>query len=77
MPTAVERQQQLLAALGLPTAVPAVDHEALLAAMQHDKKVEHGRLRFVLAKGIGKVEVVEGVEPAEHPCRAGRLTHFC
>lgn len=62
---AVERQEKLLAALGLPVAVPAVDHEAVLAAMQHDKKVAHGRLRFVLARSIGKVEVIEGVEPAD------------
>ncbi len=61
----VERQQKLLTALGLPTAVPAVDHQALLAAMQHDKKVEHGRLRFVLAKCLGRAEVVEGVDPAD------------
>ena len=61
----VERQQKLLAALGLPTTVPAVDHQALLTAMQHDKKVEHGRLRFILAKRIGQAEVVEGVEPED------------
>ena len=36
---AVERQQKLLSALGLPVAVPVVDHDAMLAAMQHDKKV--------------------------------------
>jgi 3-dehydroquinate synthase len=61
----VERQQKLLTALGLPTAVPAVDHQALLAAMQHDKKVEHGRLRFILANCLGRVELVEGVDPQE------------
>jgi 3-dehydroquinate synthase len=64
-PDLVQRQQQLLAALGLPTTVPNVDHQALLNAMQHDKKVEHGRLRFVLAKRIGQVEVVEGVAPED------------
>jgi len=64
-PNLVERQERLLAALGLPTTVPAVDHAALLAAMQHDKKVEHGRLRFILARQIGKAEVVEGIDPAE------------
>ncbi|HEX4143497.1 MAG TPA: 3-dehydroquinate synthase [Pirellulales bacterium] len=61
----VERQKELLTALGLPTTVPNVDHLALLTAMQRDKKVEHGRLRFVLVKRIGQVEVVEGVESAD------------
>ncbi len=60
---AVERQYKLLSALGLPTAVPDVDPDALVAAMRHDKKVEHGRLRFILASRIGRVEAVEGVDP--------------
>ncbi len=49
------RQERLLAALGLPTQVPALDRAALLGAMTRDKKVEHGRLRFVLADRIGHV----------------------
>ena len=43
-----ERQHALLAALGLPVEFPDVDQDAILAAMSHDKKVEHGQLRFVL-----------------------------
>ncbi len=59
-----ERQGRLLAALGLPTHVPPLDHQALLSAMARDKKVEHGRLRFVLADRMGHVQLVDGVEPA-------------
>jgi 3-dehydroquinate synthase len=55
------RQAELLESLGLPTGVPDVDHEQLLAAMRHDKKVKHGRLRFVLPTRMGHVELVEGV----------------
>lgn len=55
------RQHDLLAALGLPVRVPPLEHEALLAAMQRDKKVEHGRLRFVLPTRLGHVELVAGV----------------
>jgi 3-dehydroquinate synthase len=58
------RQETLLAALGLPTQVPALDRPSLLAAMTRDKKVEHGRLRFVLADRIGRVRLVDGIEPA-------------
>lgn len=65
-PGFVDRQQALLAALGLPWRVPAdLDEGQLLAAMQHDKKVEHGRLRFVLPAKLGFVELVEGVESAQ------------
>ena len=55
------RQRALLMALGLPVSVPQVDHELLLTAMAHDKKVEHGRLRFVLPSRMGHVELVADV----------------
>jgi len=58
------RQHDLLAALGLPVTVPDCDRDQLLAAMQHDKKVEHGRLRFVLPTKMGHVELVGDVDPA-------------
>lgn len=57
----VERQRELLVALGLPVEMPAADPEPLLAAMARDKKSEHGRLRFVLPARIGKVELVGDV----------------
>jgi 3-dehydroquinate synthase len=59
----IARQKHLLSALHLPLETPAVDDEPLLAAMQHDKKVEHGRLRFVLPTRLGHVELVGGVDP--------------
>jgi 3-dehydroquinate synthase len=57
------RQRDLLAALGLPTEVPPMDRDAILRTMLHDKKVEHGRLRFVLPTRMGHVELVGGIEP--------------
>ncbi len=33
--------------------------------MQHDKKVEHGKLRFILPKRLGQVELVPGVAQAD------------
>jgi 3-dehydroquinate synthase len=58
-----ERQQRLLHALGLPTAVEGLDPDELVAAMQHDKKTEHGQLRFVLPSRLGHVELVGQVSP--------------
>ena len=58
-----ERQRALLQALELPIAVQGLDAQQLLAAMQHDKKVEHGKLRFVLPTRMGNVELVGGVSP--------------
>ncbi len=61
----VKRQHDLLAALGLPVTLLDVDHESMLTAMMHDKKVEHGKLRFVLPTKIGHVELVGDVDQAD------------
>ncbi|HEY4234347.1 MAG TPA: 3-dehydroquinate synthase [Lacipirellulaceae bacterium] len=57
-----KRQYSLLQAFGLPTAVPDLPHEELVELMYRDKKVERGKLRFVLPSRMGHVEVVRGVE---------------
>ena len=56
------RQHNLLAALHIPVDMPKLDEAALLAAMQRDKKVEHGRLRFVLPTRLGHVELVGDID---------------
>lgn len=61
----VERQDRLLDALGLATSAGSVEVSRLLDAMQRDKKVEHGRLRFVLPTRLGQVELVGQVDPAD------------
>lgn len=55
------RQSKLLTNLGLPVEFPDVDPEAIVEAMQHDKKSVAGRLRFVLPDRLGHVELVEDV----------------
>jgi 3-dehydroquinate synthase len=59
------RQQALLNALHLPVEVPNVERQAVLEAMGRDKKVEHGKLRFVLPTRLGHVELVGDVTPAQ------------
>jgi 3-dehydroquinate synthase len=58
------RQRALLGQLGLPTELKRADAEILLAAMEHDKKTEHGKLRFVLPSRLGHVELVGEVDSA-------------
>jgi 3-dehydroquinate synthase len=49
--------------LGLPSALPTpVAIGRLVNAMRHDKKITAGRLRLVLPRGIGSVEVVGDVD---------------
>ncbi len=57
----VNRQELLLASLGLPTELPTINQEQFLAAMQHDKKAEQNRLRFILPAHLGKVELIQDV----------------
>jgi len=59
------RLQQMLERLGLPVTVPAgSDASQLLALMRLDKKNTAGTLRLILWRGIGKAEIVSGVEEA-------------
>ncbi len=55
------RQRTLLQAIGLPIACPGVDGAAILRAMQHDKKVQAGRTRWILPTSIGKAHIYKDV----------------
>jgi 3-dehydroquinate synthetase len=60
-----ERQRALLESFGLPLNVPKVDRDELIELMYRDKKVERGRLRFVLPSRLGHVELVGDVPVEE------------
>jgi 3-dehydroquinate synthase len=53
----VKRLGAVLQAAGLPLEPPALGTERFLELMGHDKKVEGGRIRFVLLKRIGEAFV--------------------
>lgn len=55
------RVEQLIAAVGLPTGNVPATVEAILPAMQSDKKVRGGRVRFVLPTRIGAATVRDDV----------------
>lgn len=57
----VRRQKSLLQCLELPTSFANADPLELWQVMQHDKKVEHGKLRFILPSQIGHVDLVGNV----------------
>ena len=61
---AMTRQNKLLKALGLPTVYDGTARAtAILAAMQHDKKVTNKQVRWVMPRRIGAAETA--VLPAE------------
>ena len=58
-----------LRTVGLPTRIRdiagfAPDAEAMLEAMYQDKKVERGRLTFILPRGIGESFIAKDIDPA-------------
>lgn len=53
----VERQNRLIAAMGLPTRCPDVDPQAIIQATLYDKKARGGRVRWVLANGVGQASI--------------------
>ena len=64
------RMEAHLRAVGLPTRMSEIpglerDAEAILTAMRQDKKVERGRLTFILARGIGEAYIAKDVPKAD------------
>jgi shikimate kinase / 3-dehydroquinate synthase len=64
------RIESHLRAVGLPTEIgdiPGLEPrpDAILAAMRQDKKVERGKLTFILARGIGESFIAKDVSEAE------------
>ena len=57
----VDRQVRLLERFGLPTSAPGLDADRLIEAMGRDKKNRGGKLRFVLPRSIGEVELTDAV----------------
>lgn len=65
-----ERVTRHLKAVGLPVHINDIpggkaDPDALMRLMAQDKKVQRGRLTFILVRGIGEAFVTRDVDPAE------------
>jgi 3-dehydroquinate synthase len=70
----LERVTRLIARAGLPTRVPGVKPDVALEHMRIDKKVQAGRIRLVLLRGIGGAFVTaDYAEAALHRTLAAHL----
>ena len=58
----LERQTRLLQKCRLPVVLPEADPDQMLPVMMRDKKVEHGKLRFILPSKIGSVDLLGNVD---------------
>ena len=55
------RITSVLKKIGLPTQPPDLKSKDIIKSMYHDKKTAHNKLRFILAKDIGSIEIVDDV----------------
>ena len=62
--TELKRLEAVIAGAGLPTRIPSLPVKEMLQAMQHDKKIVLGKIKFVLPKTIGEVYITDEVSPA-------------
>jgi 3-dehydroquinate synthetase len=61
-----KRIESILGSVNLPIRISSqIKPDALLRAMQHDKKKRAGQLRFILLRGIGQAFVSDEVSNAE------------
>ena len=58
-PEVTDRVKALVERFGLPTTAPGLDPSALVEAMTRDKKNRQGKTRFVLPRGVGRVELTD------------------
>ncbi|MBD2845159.1 3-dehydroquinate synthase [Paenibacillus sp. IB182496] len=57
--------KRVLQACGLPVRLPAhLDTDAIMKAMQHDKKFKEGRMVFIVPTAIGRVEIRQDLSAA-------------
>nr|WP_254053447.1 3-dehydroquinate synthase [Singulisphaera sp. GP187] len=60
-----ERVETLVKRYGLPVSAPELDRDALIEAMTRDKKNQKGKIRFVLPRTIGRVELTDAPSEAD------------
>lgn len=58
----LKRLMHVIAAAGLPAAIPELKIDEVLEAIKHDKKVSGGKIKFILPVRIGQVIITDKVD---------------
>ena len=59
------RLSELVNKFGLPSQWPGLDSPAVIECLYHDKKTMNHKIKFILIKDIGRVEIVEDMPEAD------------
>jgi 3-dehydroquinate synthase len=62
--TELKRLEAVIAGAGLPNRIPSLPIKEMMQAMQHDKKIVQGKIKFVLPRKIGEVFITDEVKPS-------------
>ena len=55
------RQDILLKSYSLPTKIPKINKKNVMTILMGDKKVRDGKMRFILPKRIGEVDIYDDI----------------
>tara|TARA_Y100001968_G_C19336018_1_gene706892 strand:- start:485 stop:1267 length:783 start_codon:yes stop_codon:yes gene_type:complete len=59
------RQNSLIKSYGLPTQIPRIKKNSVMTILMGDKKVRDGKMRFILPREIGEVDIFTDVEESQ------------
>ena len=59
------RQNNLIESYGLPTQTPKINKNKIMNILMGDKKVRDGKMRFILPREIGKVDIFNDIEESQ------------
>ena len=59
------RQNNLIESYGLPTKIPKIKKNKVLTILMGDKKVRDGKMRFILPREIGEVDIFNDIENSQ------------
>ena len=59
------RQNNLIKSYGLPSQTPKIKKNDVLKILMGDKKVRNGKMRFILPKDIGEVDIYNDIEDSQ------------
>ena len=59
------RQDHLIESYGLPTQTPKIKKNEVMKILMGDKKVRNGKMRFILPKDIGEVDIFNDIDESQ------------
>ena len=60
-----ERIMELVKKCGLPADLPDLDPQLIIESLYHDKKTINNKIKFILVKGIGKIEIINDISEGD------------